>query len=384
VNVCELEQTIKTLAAIEESTSPVVSCYLDIQSGVACYGAAFEERVHLLRKSLSGATLTGFGEAINRIESFLKGELKTGTAGVAIFARSGPTPLFMPLQFRARVPTWVAIGPWPNLYHLVELKDNYDRYVVLLANETGSRIIGINLGAATEQIWLSAHPELRSRVGREWSRDHFQDHRRAKNHQLVQEQIRVLERLLSGSGYSHLVLAGSRRITAEIRKALPKSISSKLVDVVRTSSSDRLSNIVASTLNSFLRHEELESQAIAQRLVEQIHTHGLAVAGTEQCLRAVSTRQSDCLVILQSYEPGQGGQCSHCGWSELKRPIPADCPGCGRSVRSFDIKAEMVRLAELSDCHIEVVEHSETLKSLGGVGCLLRYVAPERYGTAAA
>jgi hypothetical protein len=383
VNVCELEHSIKTLASIEEATSPVVSCYLDIQSGFACYTPAFEERVHLLRKSLRGAALAGFGEAIDRIESFLKTELKTGTAGAAVFVRGGPSPLFVPLQFRVRVPTWIAIGPWPNLYHLVEIKDNYDRYIVLLVTETGARIIGINLGAVTEQIW-SARPELRSRVGREWSKDHFQDHRREKNHQLIQEQIRILERLLSGGGYSHLVLAGNRRMTADIRKALPKNLSSKLVDVVRGSSSDRLSDIVASTLSSFLQHEELESEAIAERLVQQIHTHGLAVAGTERCLKAVSARQSDCLVILKSYEPGQGGQCPNCGWSELGQAIPANCPECGRSVRSLDIKAEIVRLAELSDCHIEVVEHSDSLRSLGGVGCLLRYVAPERCGTAAA
>ena len=33
----------------------------------------------------------------------------------------------------------------------------------------------------------------------------------------------------------------------------------------------------------------------------------------------------------------------------------------------------MVRMAERNSCYTEVVEHSDFLMQLGGVGCLLRY-----------
>ena len=42
-------------------------------------------------------------------------------------------------------------------------------------------------------------------------------------------------------------------------------------------------------------------------------------------------------------------------------------------------KEEMVRLAERDRCEVEVVEHSDKLGLLGGVGCLLRYRLPEEY-----
>jgi len=53
-------------------------------------------------------------------------------------------------------------------------------------------------------------------------------------------------------------------------------------------------------------------------------------------------------------------------------------------LRQFDIKEEMVRLAEQAGCGVEVVEHSDALMQLGGVGCLLRYAAPENYREKAA
>jgi hypothetical protein len=39
----------------------------------------------------------------------------------------------------------------------------------------------------------------------------------------------------------------------------------------------------------------------------------------------------------------------------------------------FRLKGEMVMLAEQHRCKIEIVNQSEALDRLGGVGCLLRY-----------
>lgn len=54
--------------------------------------------------------------------------------------------------------------------------------------------------------------------------------------------------------------------------------------------------------------------------------------------------------------------------------IPNACPNCGgKAIHQVDLKEELVRLAEQRGCHVEMVEHSEDLMYLGGVGCLLRY-----------
>jgi peptide subunit release factor 1 (eRF1) len=134
-----------------------------------------------------------------------------------------------------------------------------------------------------------------------------------------------------------------------------------------------------------VEHEELESQAIAERLTQQVHAHGLAVAGTSATLEALRRGQADYLVVANAYDPGLGWECRRCGHTTVEPIRRGVCPACRLGcLRCFDLKAEIVRLAEVSECGVEVVEHSDVLMALGGVGCLLRYLAPETYAPAAA
>ena len=174
-------------------------------------------------------------------------------------------------------------------------------------------------------------------------------------------------------------------MTAEIRQALPRHMKAKLVDVVPASANDRISEVVAATVQSFLEHEETESLEVVEQLLKQIHRHGLAVAGTDPCTLVLRAGQADILVMAKDYEPGTAWLCLACGSVAAQAQAPAACPRCASaSVRQFDIKEEMVRLAQQTGCSVEVVEHSDALMQLGGVGCLLRYVAPENYSEKAA
>jgi peptide subunit release factor 1 (eRF1) len=90
--------------------------------------------------------------------------------------------------------------------------------------------------------------------------------------------------------------------------------------------------------------------------------------------------QIDTLILAKAYEPDKGWQCSVCDMMNVHQEKPEKCPKCEASeLREFDVKEEMVRLAEREGCEIEVVEHSDKLRLLGGVGCLLRYRLPEEY-----
>ncbi len=81
----------------------------------------------------------------------------------------------MPMQFAAPLPDWIVVNPTPNIYHLMELKDKYHRYIILLAMAVRAHILEVNLGAVTTQAWLN-HSELQMRVGSEWTRSHYQIH----------------------------------------------------------------------------------------------------------------------------------------------------------------------------------------------------------------
>ena len=384
MDVRTLQQHLLAQATLEETGAPEVSCYLNLERGPTAYRGALDARVELLRRSLPEPRRSQVAAAMEPIEGWLSGRAANGSRGLALFSRGGSQPFFLPLAFRVPLPTSVGVDSTPNIYHLVELKDNYDRYVVLFATEENARVLGINLGSITEDIWKS-RPDLRRRVGNEWTKEHFQDHRRERGKQFVREQIRMADQLMSAGGYGHLIVAGSMRMTAEIRQALPKHLTAKLVDIVSANANDRISDVVAATLQSFLDHEETESLEVVEQLLKKIHLHGLAVAGTDASLGALRAGQADILVLAKDYRAGAAWLCLACGSAGTHGPAAAACPRCAHiPLRHFDLKEEMVRLAEQTGCGVEVVEHSDALMQLGGVGCLLRYAARENYREKAA
>ena len=277
------------------------------------------------------------------------------------------------------LPSWIAVNSTPNIYHLVELKDTYHRYVLVLVNEHNTRILEVQLGSVTEAVW-SKRPELRERVGRCWTREHYQSHRRERSNQYANEIARFVDLVMSKGGYGHLILAGTPKMTALLRQALPKRLASKLIDVVPASANDRTNDVVKATLASFIEAEQQESLAAVERLQKEICSHGLAVAGARGSLQALKSRQVDSLVVATEYEPEPAWMCSGCGMAEVQRPRPAVCPACGCSkIRELDVREELVRLAELAGCGVEIVHDSGILMSLGGVGCLLRFLTPDAY-----
>jgi len=369
----ELKQHITLLASVEESDALFVSCYLNLEDGGGGARAALAQRASVLRHILKGSDLADLERALCNINAYLAAEILPEAKGLAIFVRDRRGGAFqLPMQFAVPVPNWIAVYPTPNIYHLVELKDTYHRYVVLLATAERARILDVNLGAATVQAWMD-RPELRELVGEGWSRSHYQVHRANRGERFLEEKLAVLEGLMHAGGHAHLILAGDPEITARVRHALPKDLADKLVDTILTSARDRQADVVLATLSSFIEHEEQESQAVAERLFKELRGQDLAVAGSAAVLDALRSGNVDTLVMAQGYQPDPGWICAACKAMSTDVPETPVCPRCDQaSVRPLDVKEALLRLAGQRECPVEVVKQADALVALGGVGCLLR------------
>lgn len=369
----QLNRHIRTLIALDEDEAPMVSCYVHCAVGRNNFGLPQHGRAAAMRKVLGRQEREQFEEAVARIEGYLAAEVRPSTRGVATFARAGSRPFFLGLQFQVSLPDRLSVNSTPDIYHLVELKDTYHRYVVLISTEESARILEVNLGAVTRELWAE-RPELRERVGREWTHEHYQNHRRDRGDRFMKEKIAILEKLMAAGGHTHLILAGSSHRTARIRTSLPKHLEAQLIDVVPASGKARVADVVTATLSSFIEREEQESIDAVSGLVSALRRGGLAVAGTAACLEALRRGQADILVMAREYQPGLAWMCRACGCAESMSALSERCPQCGSSeVRSGDMKEALVRLAEQQSLEVEIVQHSDVLMDLGGVGCLLRY-----------
>jgi hypothetical protein len=374
-----LNQHVRTLITLPITEAPVISCYQRLTNGHLADRNAFIERVRTLQHGLSGQTRRDFDAALARIEQFLQEELLPDAQGLAVFSRLGDEPFFLPLQFRVPLPNWIAVDSIPNIYHLIELKDTYHRYVVMIATEESVRILQVNLGSITAQMW-DQRPELRKRVGREWTKTHFQRHRSERKRKFLKEAIKVLDELMTAGAYSHLILAGNSAVTSQVQKELPKHLLAKLIDTVPASGGTPLADVVQATLASFVEAEEQESLVTVGGLLHQLRTGGLAVAGTDPSFRALYRGQADVLVMSKEYEPGPGWSCGNCGKFDVESQRPDACPDCNAlAFRQFDIKEQMVCEAEKFNCTVELVKQSDELVQQGGVGCLLSYRTPDEY-----
>lgn len=369
----ELTQNITLLASVEHTDAPLISCYLNLENGQTSWRDVLDERARILRRILRGNDLADLEEALGKIEAWLASDLLPGAKGVAIFTRGTFGGSFMlPMQFAASLPNWIAVYPTPNIYHLVELKDNYHRYVVLLAKPDRACILEVNLGAATIQAWID-QPDLRVRVGQEWVRSQYQVHQAHRGDRFVREKIAVLEQLMRAGGHTHLILAGDPEITGRVRHALPKDVADKLVDIIPTTVRDQQADVVMATLSSFIEHEEQESRSVAEHLIEGLRSQNLAVAGSADTLDALRWGEVDTLVMASGYQPDPGWTCTACRAIGTEPPETSVCPQCGEpSTRPMDVREALLRLAGQFERPVEVVEHCNALMSLGGVGCLLR------------
>ena len=148
-----LQKHVRTLATLAESDAEVVSCYLTLAKGQFTNRNAFDQQVRSLKLGITGKDRSDFEAALERIEAYLKTGLLPDAKSIALFSRSGEEPFFLPLQFRVPLPNWVVVDTTPNIYHLVELKDTYHRYVVMISTEESVRILEVNLGAVTAELW---------------------------------------------------------------------------------------------------------------------------------------------------------------------------------------------------------------------------------------
>jgi len=373
VQLKDLKRTMRQLVTLEPTSDPVISCYINLERGATAFRDPMDDRIRDLRRTLSGRPRASFEGALGQIESFLATTILPDACGAAIFARGGESPFFVPLQFRVPLPDWFAVHSTPNVYHLVELKDTYHRYVVVLVTRDEARILEVNLGAVTEQAWRETKDPV-ERIGDRMTREHYRHRRAAQTEQFLREKVKIVDRLVSQGGHTHLMLAGDPERVQRLRSVLPKHLEAKVADTIATPPDSKEADVVLASIAAFVEYEEKESRAVVDRLCREIETGGLAITGEEKVLKTLAWGQVDVLILAKDYRPSAGWACSSCGGVVARTSAPKACAECGGSeVRATNLREEMARVAERNGCLVEVVAQSEQLMKLGGVGALLRY-----------
>jgi hypothetical protein len=94
VNIQTLQMHVLTLASLEETAAPVISCYLNLETGLSAARRVLDERVRLLRKTLPAPQRGPFEQALSRIDSCLAAGFRAESLGAAVFLAAATATSF--------------------------------------------------------------------------------------------------------------------------------------------------------------------------------------------------------------------------------------------------------------------------------------------------
>lgn len=332
---------ITQLATLPESGAPTISAYLDLGEGKEFLRSRLAGWATGARATLPQGERPLFESARRDVEAVISREWPDEVRSVAVFCRHGESPLLLVIPFSVEMDLHFDMANLPSIFPLVQLKDRFHRFVVVISTDESSRIFEVTLGAVSEAL-LTQRPELGERIGREWGRERFHQRRRESDQKFHRDQVSIITNLMSKRGYNHLILGGNPRHVSALRELLPKHIGTRLVgELFKTPPGGDYSSVLEQAIDTFVEAERAESRTTVARLHEQVRREALGVVGV--------TRSRDAIL---------GGYAAELVISE-ELPI-AD-------------REELTRLATARHLGIEVCESDELLATHGGVGCLLRY-----------
>lgn len=332
---------ISKLATLPESGSPVISAYLDLGESKEYLLSRLSGWASVARATMTPEERSLFEQSRREVEKAVSRQWPEDVRSVAVFSRHGEDPLLLVIPFSVEMELHFDVGSLPSIFPLVQLKDRFHRFVVVISTDEASRIFEVTLGAVSEAL-LTQRPELGERLGREWGRERYHQRKRESDQKFFRDQVSIIAGLMSKNGHNHLILAGNPRHVAGLREALPKHIGTRLVgELFKTPPGGDYSAVLEQAIDTFVEAERAESRSTVARLHEQVRREALAVVGVERSRDAILGGYAAELVISEELPLAE--------------------------------REELTRLATARGLGIEVCEGDELLATHGGVGCLLRY-----------
>lgn len=337
---------------------PVLSVYLDLRPQITGANPTIRPAYVLLKARLHQITQTFWprGSAFDavqadaaRIEAYLDQQTPPYPRGLAIFAGTRHR-LFDTIETESPFDTQVSAGALPDLFQLARLLGERETAILAIIVTHAARLFVMERGGLREVRSLSADPKFfhMVRETNAMNQAHYQRHALQARTDFARQIADQIERLVISTGASELFLAGEPEAIPLLRQALPPRVAQLIQHAPLELGIEAPADAVVSELAPLLRsYETQRSASIVEQLVEAIQADALGVAGVEPTRHALELGQVDTLVLA------------------------------GDAPIAPEVRSALIASAARTDAIVEVVDHSEQLARLEGIGALLRYRTAE-------
>lgn len=361
----DLDGHLRKLIDVEENDDLFFSIYLDLSSTLNA-----EHQLHDLVRSilptLDEESIDTLFQAESYILDIVGERIRDEHKGLAVHYRGGVNQSLSVIAFHLPVKPAICADNSPNILQLIEMRDSFDRYIVLISTGIRARIMEIVLGTVTREVWIE-RPKLHQNGESRWSREHYKNYKNEQNLRFIDEKIGILEDLSQKGSCSRLILAGTTRKIAEVEKQLPLGLRNRIIDICNLQVDDSKEKIVRETIQLYAEQENFESRNILERLEMTILSGGGAVIGLDVIEDALQYGVIETLIVTKSTDTK--GRASRV--FRHKKPD-------GNYLTEEKRRDRLIKIAIKRGLKIEFVSPGSFLDHYSGVGAILRYRGAEQ------
>lgn len=365
-----------------QANDPVLSLYLNVDQGRSVnlnrgFEAAFRSLVQGAERGLNeNGQRRNFQEAVKAAAAFLE-DYEPAAKTLVMFCNAAG-------DFR-----WhrgISVGmdnclrwSWrPFVRPLVEIRDEYQRYGVILTDRAKARLFTVFLGSVQEREAAFANADVHrfDGPGMDQLRSQMNLQRKADEHarQHLRNVAELMDRIATNERFDRLVLGGTSEITSELRSLLSERLKKMYVGSVSLPVDASPAAILEETLKLQREEERRRERELVETLVTAAAKNHQAVTGWKHTVEAAVAGRIRQLVYSEGIEM-KGSECPACdllSGSELTA-----CPTCsGPVVPIDDLANALVSRVVLEGGEVEELKEDaaeEFRQRAGGIGAFLRF-----------
>jgi peptide chain release factor subunit 1 len=363
------------LVTFEPTPFPVISVYLNTQAdqhGRDNFDAFVrrELKARAKRWTMRTPERESFDHDAERINEYLRDELRPSSNGAAIFACSAERDFFEAVQFDAPIEeNHLYTSYQPSVYSLARFIDHYPPYVALVADTSVAHLYVFGAGEELEHRDVVSPNVHRTMIGG-WSQARFQRHIDDIRMHHAKDVVEELDRVTREEKIERIVLAGDEVIIPMLREQLPQRLEEMIIDTLRLDIGTPEREVMRASFEAVRSHDARKDAEKIENLLDKHLGGGFGVTGARDTLIALTLGQVDEMFISASEQDVRDNLTGKD--AELIPDLPEDVEGNGWA-RNAVIADELVARARQTNADVTFIEGAARLAAHGGVGAKLRF-----------
>ncbi len=367
---------VKEITAMEARNGYLVSLYMNVDPTLNTkgdYQVHFKNMMKNVSETLDKAIHKAVKGDLERIENYVLANKRMFKKGLVLFS-STANSLWKEYHLGVPVKNELIVDKTLYTKPLLDILDNYQRYLVLLVDKESARIFVVHLGEIVEygEVQSVDVPGKHKKGG--WfalSQNHYERHIDFHVGLHLKDVVAKLESFMSGEYIGRVIIGGAEEAVSMVKGMLHKTVLDKIIGAVRIEMFSKPDEILQKVAPVVSEHERKEEEATIERLITKAMKNEGAVLGIDNVINAVQEQRVMKLILLKNYK-SKGYGCAACAFL-TSQPVDA-CPYCKRPAERIDYVVDMAaQKAVQQGALVEVVEENKKLEDAGGIGALLRF-----------